>query len=112
MNKKCIEIIFIRSWWVILFSLLCLLVYEHGLKQREGQYQQLSDHLKLLRLEKIDALKKQQNLQRQVNSQSDLAWVELTLMKGLGLTPEDQQKVYFSLEKPLMERQPLNTPRS
>lgn len=95
---KASYLIFVRSWWVIAFLLLCLLFYEKGLEKRNLQYRQLDEQLKVLQLEKAQALTRQQNLQLQINSQSDFYWVELTLMKGLGLSPEDQQKVFF--EKP------------
>jgi putative methionine-R-sulfoxide reductase with GAF domain len=86
---------FIRSWWVLVFILLCLFLYERGLKKREEQYQQLYQQLAALLEEKEAVSKIQQNLREQVNSQSDLAWIEMTLMKGLGLVPEGEQKVYF-----------------
>jgi hypothetical protein len=95
MGKKWITYFFIRSWWLIAFMLFCFFLYEQGLKKREIRYQQLNDQLHSLLIEKTHALKKQKNLQVQVNSQSDPHWIELTLMKGLGLSPEDQQKVYF-----------------
>lgn len=85
----------IQSWWIIAFILGVMIVYEHALKQREAVYQQLTEQLTSLQLEKEEVIKQQQNLQRQINSQSDLAWVELTLMRKLGLTPEGQTKVYF-----------------
>lgn len=37
----------------------------------------------------------QEDLLLQINSQSDPAWVELILMKGLGLVPEGQTKAVF-----------------
>jgi hypothetical protein len=46
----------------------------------------------------------------QINSQSDLAWIELTLMKGLGVAPEDSQKVYFFGESEI--RPKLNSSES
>ncbi|MFI5343984.1 MAG: hypothetical protein ACHQUC_07170 [Chlamydiales bacterium] len=87
--------LFIRSWWVIAFILACAILYEQGLKEREGHYQLLKEQLISLQLEKQKSLKLQQNLQLQINSQSDMDWLELTLMKGLGLVPDNQQKVYF-----------------
>lgn len=86
---------FIRSWWVIAFMLTSIIFYEHGLKEREYVYKQLKEQSLALQQQKQEALKQQQNLQLQINSQSDLAWIELTLMKGLGLVPEGEQKVYF-----------------
>jgi hypothetical protein len=86
---------FIRSWWVIAFSLICTIAYEQGVKKWNALYQQLTEQSLSLQKEKQEALHHQENLRRQINSQSDLAWVELTLMKGSGLVPEGQQKVYF-----------------
>lgn len=95
-----IQCVFIRSWWVMAFVFACAIMYEQGLKERNDLYQQLTDQQFALLQEKQEALGQQQNLQLQINSQSDLAWVELTLMKGLGLVPEGQQKVYFSQRNP------------
>lgn len=93
--SSLIHAVFIRSWWVIAFILICIVTYEQGLKKRDHLYQQLTDQSLASLQEKQEVLQHQQNLQLQINSQSDLAWVELTLMKGLGLVPEGQQKIYF-----------------
>ncbi len=77
-----IQYVFIRSWWVIGFMLICIIAYEQSLKQQDDLYQQLNKQCLSLQKEKEKALRHQQNLQLQINSQSDLAWVELTLMKG------------------------------
>lgn len=98
--KKMISSIFIRSWWVIAFVIACTIIYEQGLKNRDALYQQLTEQLMSLQKEKQAAMYHQQNLQLQINSQSDVAWVELTLMKGLGLVPEGQRKVYFYPDNP------------
>ncbi len=95
MFQLVIDHLFIRSWWVIAFIFACAIFYEQGLKEREHLYKQLTEQLIILQREKQQAFTQQQNLQLQINSQSDLAWIELTLMKGLGLVPEGQQKVYF-----------------
>ena len=98
--RKFIHCVFIRSWWVIAFVIASAIIYEQGLKERDHLYQQLTEQWIALLVEKQEILRQNQNLQVQINSQSDLAWVELTLMKGLGLVPEGQQKVYFYLENP------------
>lgn len=95
MLQTIFEQFFVRSWWVLAFMLLCAILYEQGLKAREVHFHQLSGQLQSLQREKQAVLELQESLQLQINSQSDLAWIELTLMKGLGLVPEDQQKVYF-----------------
>ncbi len=84
-----------KSWWVILFVLFCFMLYEQGIRQVNGQYKFLKKQLDALENEKEDALAKQNDLLLQINSHSDPAWIELTLMKGLGLVPEGQTKIYF-----------------
>lgn len=95
MIKQFLDEIFVRSWWVIAFLLICSILFEQGLKERDVNYQQLKDQLASLQQEKLRILELQQELKLQINSQSDLAWIELTLKKGLGLVPENQQKVHF-----------------
>ena len=93
--KKTFYHLFAHCWWVILFILICAMLYERELEKRNALYQQLIAESTLLWQQKEQALRQQEKLQLQINSQSDLAWIELTLMKGLGLVPEGEEKVYF-----------------
>jgi hypothetical protein len=86
----------VRSWWVILFALICAIVYEEALDRQMIMYRGLKERLSELENEKRQALELRENLLHQINSQSDHEWIELTLMKGLGLVPEDEVKVFFS----------------
>ena len=88
----------IRSWWVILFSLVCFALYEHAVKKEESDYAKLHEHLTTLQVAKKEGLKIQNTLLLQVNSESDPAWIELTLMQRLGLVPEGYTKVFFKAE--------------
>jgi hypothetical protein len=99
-----IEEIFARSWWVILFMLGCYLSYEHGLQKKDVDFAKLQAQFNELQKKKKMLLMQQEDLTRQVNSQSDPAWVELALMKGLGLSPEGQTKVLFTNQSELLER--------
>lgn len=83
------------SWWVMAFILISAIFYEQGLHRRDSLYTQLVEQWNSLLKEKQQALEEQNNLEAQINSQGDLAWVELTLIRELGLVPEGQQKVYF-----------------
>lgn len=74
---------------------MCSIVYSHASYKKNEVLASLDEQLHLLNEEKIALLQKNEDLLLEVNSQSDPAWIELTLMKGLGLVPEDQQKVYF-----------------
>lgn len=88
--------IIIKSWWVILFMLICYMLFEQGMRKRNRDFSRLETQLEELKSEKLKLLTKQEDLLLQINSQSDPAWVELTLMKGLGLVPEGQKKIYFT----------------
>jgi hypothetical protein len=84
---------------VILFALLCYLAYEKGMRTWDREYVKLSRRYKELETEKMLLSSIQEDLLLQINSQSDPGWVELVLMKGLGLVPEGQTKVYFEVVK-------------
>lgn len=90
----------IRSWWMFAFLLACAILYEQSLQQREEIYQQLNEQRRALQEDKQLALEKQERLLRQIHSQQDPAWIELTLMKELGLVPEGHKKVYFFPDLP------------
>lgn len=95
MNEKKFYSFLLKYWWVICFLLLSVILYEQALQRKDAQFQLLYEQLTHLQLKKKEVLETQQNLELQINSQSDIAWIELTLMKVLGLTPEDYQKIYF-----------------
>jgi hypothetical protein len=88
--------VILKSWWVILFMILCYTVYEQGMRSRNIQYRQLEQQFLDLQKDKNQSLSTQGDLALQINSQSDPAWVELTLMKGLGLVPEGHIKIFFN----------------
>lgn len=88
-----------RSWWVILFSLLCLMFYEQSQKHRKVFFEELKEIYEELNAEKMRSLKLNQELMLNINSQSDPAFVELTLMKVLGVTSDKQVKAYFYKEE-------------
>lgn len=92
---KALERIFFKSWWLLLFVLGCYMLYEQGMRTRDINYENLFRQWHALQNEKISALAVQEDLLLKINSQSDPAYVELTLMKGLGLVPEGQIKVLF-----------------
>ncbi len=84
-----------QSWWVVLFISICSIVYSHASHKKNEVLTSLDERLNTLTTEKDILLQEKEDLLLQVNSQSDPAWIQLTLMKGLGLVPEGQLKVYF-----------------
>lgn len=84
-----------QSWWVLLFISACFLVFLHFGGKKNQVISSLEQHLRSYRVQKASLLQENEDLKLQINSQSDPAWIQLTLMKGLGLVPEGQLKVYF-----------------
>jgi hypothetical protein len=85
----------VQSAWVVVFIAVCGAVYYQSAGKKDEVIAGLDAHLSALQAEKQALLKHKEDLLLQVNSQSDPAWIQLTLMKGLGLVPEGQLKVYF-----------------
>ena len=84
-----------QCWWVFLFVVICFGLYFHAAYKKKETIQTLDAYLQNLRVEKQSLLEEREELLLNINSQSDPAWIELTLMKGLGLVPEGKVKVYF-----------------
>jgi len=94
-KDKLYSTYFLQSWWVYLFVALGYIFYAQGVQKKEKVYADLSSRLKDLSKEKEALIDEREDLCLQINSQSDPAWIEMTLMKGLGVVPEGQLKVYF-----------------
>jgi hypothetical protein len=90
------ETLVLRCWWVILFCLLCAIFYEQGRKKIDVEYQKLHTQLTKIEILKQEKLERKEDLMLKVNSQSDPDFVELLLMKELGVVPEGHLKIYFS----------------
>ena len=84
------------SWWVLFFALLCFICYEQGIKAWSFQFNTLNAQLQELQTATAKASIEHEVLLAKVESQNDLDWIELTLMRELGLVPEGQKKVFFT----------------
>lgn len=84
-----------RSWWILLFLILSYSFYTHAMQKKAGETSFLKAQFDYLTQEKELALQEREDLVLQINSHNDSAWIELTLIKELGLVPEGVQKVYF-----------------
>jgi hypothetical protein len=90
--------VIVKSWWTILFFLIVFFIYDRGMHYRDLEITKLTKKLQELDEEKMIAVKLQHQLNLQIESQTDSAWIEMVLMKSLGLVPEGEKKVLF-LEK-------------
>lgn len=89
-----------ENWWVVLFLVATGGLYWHGICEKENIYSDLQKRIGSVKEELALASMEKEELLRQLNSQSDPEWIELVLMKRLGLVPEGQIKVYFEKAQP------------
>jgi hypothetical protein len=80
---------------VFLFIAFCFGVYAQAAHKKRQAIHDLESYLESLKKEKESLIQEREELQFTIDSQSDPTWIELTLMKGLGLVPEGKVKVYF-----------------
>ncbi len=99
--KGIVTEICFHSAWVILFILGVGVIYERSVITLDNDYQLLMKQFLYLQNEHEEAMSLKTELSAKVNSHSDPAWVELTLMRVLGVVPEGQIKVLFKNEKEL-----------
>jgi len=82
-------------WWVILFCLVALGLYAHAMRSRNALLSSL--HFRLSEMEKecmLASLEKEE-MALQIASQNDPAWIELILLRQVGVVPEGFLKVHF-----------------
>lgn len=88
--------LFYQNSLVIFFILIGAFLYWQAIDKKNSVLRSLDEHILTLEQEKGALLETKDDLLLQTNSQSDPAWIQMTLMKRLGLLPEGQLKVYFS----------------
>lgn len=86
----------LRSWWVAAVCLVTTIVYFQALKEKKTSFRELSFRLGEMEKEKVLALAEKEDLNLRIASQNDPAWIELILMRDLGVVPEGFLKVHFS----------------
>ncbi len=84
-----------RGWWVVAFCTLTVLVYFHFLKEKKSSLNLLNSRLKEMEVEKILAFERREDLELRIASQNDPAWIEMVLLRDLGVVPEGFLKVHF-----------------
>ncbi len=69
--------------------------YEQSVKVWKNQFNALNTQLHELQNALAKASLEYENLLAKVESQDNIQWIELTLMRELGMVPEGQKKVLF-----------------
>lgn len=84
-----------QVWWMALFCLSAFWVYGDAIQKKQVTHQGLQKQWTDLLAQKDRLKKQQEDLALQVSSQNDPEWIQMTLMRELGLVPEGQMKVFF-----------------
>ena len=84
-----------RLGWFFLFLAAAALFYFYSMREKNRAYNEMVLQLNQLEKDKIEALNVRSDLILEIQSQSDPAWVEMTLKRNLGMVREGQVKVYF-----------------
>ena len=77
----------------------CYVLYSHGTQKKNRDVAELKERLYDLESKRQCVLEIKEDLELQIRSQSDPEWIQMTLMKGLGVVPEGQTKVYFKKDE-------------
>ncbi len=94
-RSRLFEELILKSWWAILFFMVCFFAYDQAAKRRDREELILQEKYQQILRAKEEASTLQEELKREIASQNDESWIELVLMQKLGLVPEGQQKVHF-----------------
>lgn len=89
--------LFVSKWWWVMALLgILYLLYFQSIKEKRHLIAQLEERIKELNGEKASSLERKDELLLQIGSFDDPAYVEMTLMKQVGVVPEGQTKVFFT----------------
>lgn len=83
------------NWWVLLFSTCATSLYCHSISIKKKSLCNLAIEVEKKEKELLLAEEAKEELKEKIASQNDPAWVELVLMRDLGVVPEGWLKVHF-----------------
>lgn len=81
--------------WVLAFCAVTGFAYFQSMKAKKAAIRELSFRLEEMEKEKWVALQERDDLHLRIASQDDPVWVEMVLMRDLGVVPEGWLKVHF-----------------
>ncbi len=87
---------FVRTWWIFAFFICCISSYVQGGQKRDAALSELTYRFQEMEKEKLIVCQKRDELQLRLQSQNDPAWIEMILMRELGVVPEGWVKVHFT----------------
>jgi hypothetical protein len=94
-ERESIMSVWSRSWWVVVFCLITGLTHFHFIKEKKEAISLLGRRLEQMEMEKLKAVETREDLELRIASQNDPAWIEMVLVRDLGVVPEGFLKVHF-----------------
>lgn len=88
-----------RSWWVFLMLILIAMLYAKTHQLKNDKIQKLASRLNELEEEKLIASATKDQLLLEVASLNDPDYIEMLLIKNMGVIPEDAIKVRFKTQE-------------
>ena len=82
--------------WVIVFTFISLGCYGFAAQQKETRYNELYEMVYHLESQMDEAKKEQGVLTLRLSSLNDPEWVQMLLMRDLGVLPDGQVKIVFN----------------
>lgn len=82
-------------WWVFAIAALVSFFYVPAMRGKKMTLNELAFRLQEMEKEKCCAMQEKEELALQIHSQNDPAWIEMVLMRDLGVVPEGWLKVHF-----------------
>jgi len=82
-------------WWTVTFCLLIAGIYGQGMKKQRASLREATLRLSEIEHETLLAMEDKENLSLRLASQSDPAWIELVLLRQMGVVPDGFLKVHF-----------------
>ncbi|MBU6383334.1 MAG: hypothetical protein KGR16_03360 [Verrucomicrobia bacterium] len=84
-----------KNWWLLALCTLTACAHLHFSKEKKSALQSLQIRLAQMENEKAQVLQIKEDLQLRIASQNDPAWIEMVLIRELGVVPEGFLKVHF-----------------
>jgi hypothetical protein len=84
-----------HNWWVVTFCLCTCFTYLQCVQNKNRVIQELTHKHKIMSEQLEFASSKTSDLRLRIASQEDPAWIEMVLMRDLGVVPEGFVKVHF-----------------
>lgn len=82
-------------WWVLLFILTVGFFYVPAMREKKALLSELAFRLEEMEKKKNCTMHEKEELLLRMQSQNDPAWIEMVLMREVGVVPEGWLKVHF-----------------